>query len=148
MGRVTKAAGDPLSIMSLLKLSYISHGWYLALCDAPLFSDRIEAWRHGPVIPKMYKDFRRQGIRPSKFVKCRSADVDEQQIDFLEQIYDIYGALPPFHLSALTHVAGGPWDITYRMGGLFAEIPNDLIKMHYLAKQNSSGCEDENQSSH
>jgi hypothetical protein len=56
--------GRPLSIMSLLKLAYISHGWRLEMQNRPLFHNRIEAWQHGPVIPDVYKTLRPQGLVP------------------------------------------------------------------------------------
>ena len=36
-----------LSPLQLMKLVYMSQGWNLALNDAPLFDDRIEAWQYG-----------------------------------------------------------------------------------------------------
>ena len=61
---VTRARQDgrSLSIMSLLKLTYIAHGWYLESRNEPLFPNHIEAWQYGPVVPEVYRDFRRQGI--------------------------------------------------------------------------------------
>ncbi len=60
--------------------------------------------------------------------------------EFLEQIYNIYGNLSAFQLSDLTHVPGGPWDIASKVGGNYAQIPNDLIKQHYQTKrQRASG---------
>ena len=31
-----------------------------------------------------------------------------------------------------------PWDITSRLAGDFSEIPNDLIRQHYLLKQQAA----------
>jgi len=39
-----------LSITSLLKILYFSHGWYLAKYDKNLIAHEFEAWQHGPVI--------------------------------------------------------------------------------------------------
>lgn len=54
--------GRPLSVMELIKLTYISHGWHLEMYGGPLFHNRIEAWRHGPVIPDVYHAFQSQGL--------------------------------------------------------------------------------------
>ncbi|HHB81002.1 MAG TPA: DUF4065 domain-containing protein, partial [Aliiroseovarius sp.] len=61
---VTRAERDgrPLSIMHLLKLIYVAHGWYLETRKAPLIFNRIEAWQYGPVIPDVYNAFRPGGI--------------------------------------------------------------------------------------
>lgn len=128
--------GRSLSIMSLLKLIYIAHGWHLELRDAPLFTNRIEAWQYGPVIPEVYKDFRRQGIDIRKTLKTAPAgSLAQEDVDLLEQIYTIYGKLPPFQLSELTHLPGGPWDIATKAGGSYAHIPDELIRQHYIEKR-------------
>ncbi|MDY6802276.1 MAG: DUF4065 domain-containing protein, partial [Cyanobacteriota bacterium] len=41
----------PLSAMKLHKLLYYSQAWSLVWDEQPLFSERIEAWANGPVIP-------------------------------------------------------------------------------------------------
>ena len=134
---VTRALrdGKSLSIMSLLKLTYIAHGWHLETQSAPLFQNRIEAWQYGPVIPEVYRAFRRQGINVSSPVSVPPVEFSSEDENFLEQIYAIYGSLEAFQLSDLTHVTGGPWDIATKTGGYYAPIPNELIKQHYDQKR-------------
>jgi uncharacterized phage-associated protein len=132
--RATKD-GRVLSIMSLLKLTYIAHGWNLEMRNAPLFGNRVEAWRYGPVIPDVYSAFRSQGINPTKPVEGFATPAEAVDIDFLEQIYKIYGNLPAFRLSELTHESGGPWETASKLGGSYAEIPNDMILGHYVQKR-------------
>ncbi|MGC1468389.1 MAG: type II toxin-antitoxin system antitoxin SocA domain-containing protein [Sphingorhabdus sp.] len=127
--------GRVLSIMSLLKLAYIAHGWNLEMRNAPLFSNRVEAWRYGPVIPDVYNAFRSQGINPTKPVEAFSSPSEAVDVSFLEQIYKIYGSLSAFRLSELTHEPGGPWETASKLGGSYAEIPNDLILGHYVQKR-------------
>ncbi len=130
-----------LSIMSLLKLAYISHGWFLALYDRPLFHNPIEAWKYGPVVRDIYISFKKQGRCPRQKVPTNQDKIDHTINGFLEQIYNIYSSMPPLKLSDLTHVAGGPWDITVRLGGYYALIPDDLIKQHYLSKKQQAELE-------
>ncbi|HUZ03805.1 MAG TPA: type II toxin-antitoxin system antitoxin SocA domain-containing protein, partial [Acidobacteriaceae bacterium] len=40
-----------ISNLKLQKLLYYAQAWHLALYGSPLFSDSIEAWVHGPVVP-------------------------------------------------------------------------------------------------
>lgn len=127
--------GRVLSIMSLLKLAYISHGWHLEMQGKPLFLNRIEAWQHGPVIPDVYRTLRTQGVAQSQIASGFPPPTDPSDTDFLEQIYKIYGHMSPFKLSELTHVSGGPWETARKWGGWYAEIPNDLIQSHYVAKR-------------
>ena len=42
-------------------LPYISHDYTLALTDQKLFSDSVEAWKYGPVIPNIYQEFKHYG---------------------------------------------------------------------------------------
>ena len=126
--------GRTLSVMSLLKLAYIANGWHLEIYNRPLFHNRIEAWRYGPVIPDMYHAFRPQGIRPTKPLDDYPPVCGETG-DFLEQVYGIYGGMSPFRLSALTHVKDGPWDFVTSNGGTYSQIPDHLIKQHYVNKR-------------
>lgn len=132
------AEGRSLSIMSLLKLTYIAHGWRLEMQNQPLFRNRIEAWQHGPVIPDVYKTFRPQGLTPKTMDTDYPLPTDQADVSFLEEIYKIYAHLSPFKLSELTHVRGGPWETARQWGGWYAEIPDDLIKSHYIGKRRSA----------
>jgi len=133
--RRAQSDGRDMSIMSLLKLAYIAHGWNLEMRDEPLFPNRIEAWQYGPVIPDVYSAFRPQGVTPTKPDPRYAVDVDPETQQFLEQIYNIYGAMTPFRLSEITHEPGGPWESATKMGGWYAPIPNDLIQAHYIVKR-------------
>ncbi len=51
----TSKSVDPLKLQKLL---YYSQGFHLLVTDQPLFRDRIEAWVHGPVVPKVYRKYK------------------------------------------------------------------------------------------
>jgi uncharacterized phage-associated protein len=123
--------GKVLSIMSLLKLVYFAHGWKLALHGKPLFSNRIEAWQYGPVVPDVYNEFRSQGVDVKKVATEYKHEFDLKSQDVLGQVYKVYGKLPPFQLSELTHVKGGPWHVAREIDGWYAQIPDDLIAQHF-----------------
>jgi len=126
-----------LSVMSLLKLAYIAHGWYLEINDKPLFGNEIQAWKLGPVIPDVYNAFRKQGayVFTTVPVKADWKDINEADGDFLGEVYDVYKKYDPFELSELTHVQGGPWEIASEIGGPYAPIPDYLIRQHYVSKR-------------
>ena len=131
--------GRALSIMSLLKLVYIAHGWNLEMKNQPLINNRIEAWQYGPVIPDVYKSFRPQGVAvKSTDASFPSNAITKEDKDFLEQIYNIYGKMSPFRLSELTHEPGGPWEIATSWGGNYAPIPDELIRSHYVSKRQAA----------
>jgi uncharacterized phage-associated protein len=130
--------GRALSIMSILKLAYIAHGWFLESRGRPLFNNRIEAWQHGPVIPDVYSRFRKQGVIPNEIDPDFDENPAPEDEKFLEEIYTIYGSMPPFTLSELTHVAGGPWHTAREIGGWYAPIPDNIIRTHYEAKRRAA----------
>jgi len=121
--------GKQLSIMSLLKLTYIAHGWFLEMRGQPLFDNEIEAWQYGPVIPEVYHSFRRKGVVVSEMLEGQQ--VPEELSGFLEQIYSGYAGLSPFQLSDMTHQEGGPWDRARKREGWYAAISNADILDHY-----------------
>jgi uncharacterized phage-associated protein len=128
-----------LTIMQLIKLVYISHGWSLALLNRPLVSDRVEAWQHGPVYPEIYNEFRGSGWQPiMRTAKdalsgvAADSDFDDDDHSIMEKVVESYGNFHAFELSARTHQPGTPWFDTYDGGeGKFAVIRNDLIKTHF-----------------
>lgn len=50
--KLAKKDGVSVDTMKLLKLVYITHGWYLGFNEEPLISDEIQAWKYGPVIQR------------------------------------------------------------------------------------------------
>ena len=49
---------DGLTLMQLLKLSYIAHGFKLGLDLGPLSRELAQAWKYGPVFPSIYHKFK------------------------------------------------------------------------------------------
>ncbi len=123
-----------MSIMRVLKLVYMAHGWTLATFQRPLILDRIEAWDYGPVIPAIYYAFRPQGIHDISPLYMYERNIEPKINKLLDEVHALYKEIPTLKLSNITHVAGGPWDRVYGQGNRFREIPDDLIGHHYKAK--------------
>jgi uncharacterized phage-associated protein len=104
--RLAEEDGRALTPLQIIKLVYIAHGWMLALYQRPLIIDRIEAWKYGPVIPKLYHDMKAYGAGsvpgqlPDTFP--HSKPLDAQERDLISQVYNIYGRKNGVQLSALT----------------------------------------------
>ncbi len=56
--------GRSLTMLDVIKLVYIAHGWHLGLLQDPLLEEPVEAWKHGPVIRSLYRTFRKYGRSP------------------------------------------------------------------------------------
>lgn len=53
--------GRPVSNLRLQKLLYFIQANFLVTTDKPCFSDDIEAWDFGPVVPSIYKEYKLYG---------------------------------------------------------------------------------------
>jgi len=53
-----------LTNLKLQKLLYFAYGVHLSLFNEKLFNDEIQAWKLGPVIPSVYKEFKDHGKNP------------------------------------------------------------------------------------
>ena len=134
--RLAKEQGRALTPMQYVKLTYIAHGWSLALRQSPLISEPVEAWKFGPVIPQLYHRLKGYGSGP---VTAPIADVlwtqpetlDDDTRGLLRGVFEKYGALTGIQLSHLTHKPGTPWSAVYDPEGWGEQIPNALIREHY-----------------
>ena len=139
--KIAKRKGLSLTPMQLMKLVYISHGWALAVLKEDLFSDRIEAWKFGPVIPGLYqatKQYGRNTIPLDLIDEGSKSNVNDNVRVFLEDVVSKYGNLNGIQLSNLTHRPGTPWEQVYRDGMMNIEIPDNVIRDHYVEKLNDS----------
>lgn len=138
--KIAKSYGKALTPMQLVKLTYIAHGWSLALRDKDLFRNRIEAWQYGPVIPDLYhatKSFGREPIPLEVIGDSDDLPVAADDAHFLQEVFNKYGHLDGIALSYITHKAGTPWTQVYRPGVKHIEIPDHLILRHYRELANA-----------
>jgi uncharacterized phage-associated protein len=126
--------GDTLTPMQLLKLVYIAHGWMLGLYGVPLVADEIQAWKYGPVIPRLYecvKNFRSNPVKGPLSVTPSHDELIDLEKNLIDQVYEKYGHMNGIYLSNLTHKSGTPWALTYKEGSQGIAISNDVIEAHY-----------------
>jgi uncharacterized phage-associated protein len=140
------ADGTALTPMKVLKLTYISHGWYLALSanGNPLLNEAVQAWKYGPVIPSVYRAFKKyengqilaheRDARTGTIPEITDGDVSA----FLDKIWDVYKHYSGLQLSTLTHKDNTPWDTVWNKNDgksrMSVVIPNDIIKEYYQRK--------------
>ena len=132
--QLAREHGQTLTLMQVLKLVYIAHGWMLGLYGRALIADPVEAWKYGPAIPKLYEKLRHYGGNAiTDFISqpLVAAPLGEEEEDIVSQVYDLYGQMTGFQLSEITHAPGTPWSITNARGEYSLEIPQDLIEDYY-----------------
>lgn len=120
-------AGDLLSNLKLQKLLYYAQGFHLALFDAPLFDEHIEAWRHGPVVRSVYAahaNHGRDGIPPPENFDPHAA-LTEDERELLDDVYRTYGQFSAWRLREMTH-AEPPWANAWNPDEPNAIARNDL----------------------
>lgn len=115
---------ESMTNKKLQKMCYYAQAWYAALYDNILFDERVEAWVHGPVIPKLYKKYKSYGwdLIP-KF--NNEIDFCEEVLELLESVYATYCDLTGYELELLTH-SEAPW-INARKGLSRFTPSNNLI---------------------
>ncbi len=148
---IAEEEGAGLTPLQLMKLTYLSHAWMLAIYDKPLFKNKIQAWPYGPVIPDVYFAFNKYGrgqrLAPHPNFEWRG---DVRQEHIVQEVWRVYGHLGGWQLSALTHAPGTPWDTIWKSGGeeacqrgfLRKRIPDHLIKAHYDKIKNYGTTDD------
>ncbi|MGH3864257.1 type II toxin-antitoxin system antitoxin SocA domain-containing protein [Actinokineospora sp.] len=96
------AETGPDSPMRLQKLLYYVQGWHLAMTGEPIFPDRIEAWRAGPVVPEVYK--RHEGKREvAKWDEGDPDRLDDDRRETVRWVVARYAGFDRHQLSSMTH---------------------------------------------
>ena len=125
--------------------------------------ENAEAWQHGPVFPSLYHEFSGFGRGPivgrlaedwaiekagepnpnsvmrrllTSRIRKRIPQIDKadtQTCRLLDRIWDVYGGLSAWQLSAMTHKPGSPWADTRQasQGKNNADIDDTMIAAHY-----------------
>lgn len=113
LAQVDEESGDFITNLKLQKLTYYAQGVHLALNDgAPLFSESIQAWQHGPVIPKLYEAYKEYQAKPIPVpddIDFSMYDADTREL--LDEVYAVYGQFSAWKLRDMTHQEA-PWKET------------------------------------
>lgn len=105
--------------LKLQKLVYYSDAWHLAILNGELIVDDFQAWAHGPVSFRIWKQFKsidnpmlglikldpaiaRHSLRAFPSVLTR------EQVELLEDVIKEYGNKSAYYLECLTH-SEEPW---------------------------------------
>lgn len=141
-----EAEGSTVDLMKLIKLVYIAYGWVLALTGNKLFDEPVEAWKHGPVVPSIYHEFKHYRSSPI----CESSGIWDMETNgyqipkipksekvtqmILEKVWAAYKPFSGWSLRRKTHEAGTPWSVTYDPSIMSKPIPDELIRNHFHIK--------------
>lgn len=120
--------GKRFTNLQLQKLTYVCHGWSLAIYKRPLIIEDVYAWQYGPVVPSVYFQFKRFGSKVIDDQKQVQLDVESEQI--IQDIVSVLGDYSGPQLVELTHRQGSPWTKVWD-GTSNTMIPDSIIEHHY-----------------
>lgn len=118
-----RKSGKRVSPLKLQKLTYLAQGVALAALGKPLFAERVEAWKYGPVVQSLYDQLKQYGSeeiaqnieRPAVdwFRPAIVSEEDKSGWEVVDAVWKTYGHLDAPALVALTHrenlPEGYPW---------------------------------------
>jgi uncharacterized phage-associated protein len=139
------AEGGEVSNLSVNKIVFFLHAYFLVHFGRPLVTAKVEAWEYGPVFRELYREFKVFGDRPiSKRASRMSAETGELETcqyklsqderSFLETMAERYVRLSAGTLVSMSHERGGPWDQVWNHAksvNASMSISNDIIKGWY-----------------
>lgn len=139
--------------LQIQKMIYLFYCNFLKKYEIKPFEEDFVAWQYGPVIKEVYDKYRVYGrqeiyfeddselifkektFKLSVFSRFMKTPLHQMVVEVLEETIQMYGHMDAFELVELTHIKGGPWDLTYRDGlGKDEVIPHSLIEKYYLTK--------------
>lgn len=122
--------GTSITPMKLLKLVYLANGWHLGIFGNPLFTEPIQAWQYGPVIPSVYHAFKIYGGNDiSQTSPNKDESITDEDKKLLLAVWDKYKHLTAWQLSELTHQDNTPWSEAWNTGN--NSISPESIKLFY-----------------
>lgn len=137
-----------ISNLKLQKLLYLMQVACIREFKTSLFDNRIEAWKYGPVVPEVYREFSKFGggvidqkisreeyykdhgdIKMKKRMIDNISDFisDDEVIDLINHELSENIGSNPWDLVLQTHRQGGAWEVRYSQGAN-TEITTDDIR--------------------
>lgn len=134
--------------LKLQKLVYLCYANYLCETDKELFTDKIYAFKYGPVVDSVLKKYKKYGYKeiekeevkleidsslelPAKS-RILFAEDGTGKIISIDKTLKKYGNLTAKQLVDLTHRLNAPWNMTKRKPWLsYAEMKDETIKKYH-----------------
>ena len=127
---------NDLTNLKLQKILFYAQAESLKKTGSPLFTEDVEAWKYGPVVPVAYEWLKGCGAYPiTTFDIITSTDaINEETKGVLSNIWKKYSKYSAGYLVDRTHEDGSPWKITCS-DSRNNIISNDSIKTAKLQEE-------------
>lgn len=124
--------GYGISNLKLQKILYFIQAYFLITKDEPCFSDLIEAWDFGPVVPTVYQEFKQFGGGNIPYTDNYFEEnnlIHEDNKEDIKRVVDRFKDFTSTDLVTLTQ-SQTPWKRAYTP---FADniITNESIKEYF-----------------
>ena len=123
--------GCPVTNLQLQKILYYIQVEFLKKKGVLIFEDSIEAWKFGPVIPRVYFAYSHFGAMP---IYCDSnSAIDNISIHdkaLIDSVTNSKKDLPPWALVTDTHMPGKAWSRAYTQNGSGSVISTDDMRKY------------------
>jgi uncharacterized phage-associated protein len=97
-----------ISTIKLQKLVYYCQAWHIVWEEIPLFSNKVEAWANGPVVPDLYQSHKGlYSIGPKSNIG-NSSNLKSNEKESIDVVVNEFGDKPTQWLVELTHLED-PW---------------------------------------
>ena len=129
---VAEESADYISNMKLQKLLYYAQGVYMGITGKKLFDDPICAWKHGPVVPDVYheyKNFGSNGINLDEPFNLETFDTETENI--LKSVYNNFSQFSAWKLREMTHNEE-PWKSTEQSQEINPQLIKDFFVKEYI----------------
>jgi uncharacterized phage-associated protein len=137
-----------LTNLRLNKLLYFIQAESLARETDGLIRSHFEAWQYGPVVRTVFDAFKGHESRwissPARYLDYASGeyrvighdDIQVEHAELIASVFDKYSGFSTRALVDLSHVKGGPWEVTYHAWladkTISPRIPNSILRDFYV----------------
>jgi uncharacterized phage-associated protein len=111
LSKVDDELGEGITNLKMQKLVYYAQAYHLAIFGIPLFGEEIQAWQHGPVVPDLYRKFKRFNSGPidaDDYLPTINQGLSEDVREFLDEVYEQFAQFSAWRLADMTHTED-PW---------------------------------------
>lgn len=100
----------PISNLQLQIMLYFLQGESYKSREQPLFTNRIEAWPYGPVVPDVYYLYSASGAVPiCMFYEDAEANINPQDRQWMDPLIERYNNMEVWDLIDLSRSEDGAW---------------------------------------
>lgn len=127
----------PMSSLKLQKLCYYCQAWHYTWTGKPIFAERFEAWKSGPVCPELYEVHKHQYLVNPDDINGKPDNLTDDEIESIDVVLDEYGDMQPYELRERTHQES-PW-IDARTDVLPGENSDHVISLEDMGRYYAEG---------